>query len=161
MGLRLVPRKTIFKSLEDSINVYDAYNEILPDRLQKLTKELSNYDFEVDIYGQKESFSKEYVLTSKPCNESIKQYARAMKPQELNIIYNISGDELKFTRTKDVKFSEKYITDLIFKTMPIEEYMNIYRYYFTTVPDTKILFKILRSRFKNKILRSLGKKSNH
>ena len=157
VSLQLVPKKIKFKSVKDSVNVYDAYSEILSDRLKRLNTALKDYDFEVDLYGQKESFSKEYVLTSKHCQTRIKGYERAMKPQELNVIYNIPGNEFSFARKEDVKFSLKAIRDLIKRSMAVEDFINMYDYYYTNVSDTKILIKIIKFRFKNKILRWIGK----
>ncbi len=82
------------------MNVYDAYSEILPDRLKKLCETLKDYDFEVDLFGQKETLSKEFVVTSKHCKKRIFGYERAMKPAELNIVYNIPGTELSFAKVK-------------------------------------------------------------
>ena len=156
VGLQMSPKEIKFKSLEDSVNIYDAYSEILPDRLLRLNPALKDYDFEVDLYGQKESFSKEYVLTSKRCEKSIRGYERAMKPQELNIVYDIPGDEFNLAKKEDVKFSLKDIKDLIHKTMAVEDFIKIFSYYYTTVSDTKVLTGIIKFRFKKKLLRLFG-----
>jgi len=150
VGMQMVPIEFKFKSIAESICVYDAYSEILADRLKILCNALNDYDFEVDLFGQKESFSKEYVITSKNCKNSIKGYERAMKPAELNIVYNIPGTELNLTRSEDVIFDSKTIEDLIFKSMDINEFIENYNYYYTNVFDTKILFKILKFRILNK-----------
>ncbi len=160
LALQMVPTETKFKSLDDSMNVYDAYSEILPDRLKKLSSMLNDYDFEVDLFGQKEFFSKEFVLTSKQCKKRIYGYERAMKPTELNIIYNIPGNELSLARSEDLIFSSKTIEDLIFKSMSIEKFINDHNYYYTNVFDTKMLIKLLKFRIKNKI-RIIFRKQNN
>jgi len=157
VGLQMVPIKFKFKSVDESLNVYDAYSEILADRLKILCKTLNDYDFEVDLFGQKESFSKEYVITSKKCKKRIIGFERAMKPAELNVVYNIPGTELSFAKSEDVIFDSKTIDDLIFKTMAVEEFIDIYNYFYTNVFDTKVLFKILKFRLKNKF-RNIFKK---
>ena len=157
VNLQMVLANYRFKSINESVNVYDAYSEILPDRLKKLCETLNDYDLEVDLYGQKEFFSKKFVLTSKYCKEKIKGYERAMKPAELNIIYNIPGNELTLARSQDVIFNSQSIVNLILKTMPIEEFINNHNYYYTNVFDTKVLIKILRFRIKNKLKNILKK----
>ncbi len=157
VSLQMVPKKIKFKSLQDSLNVYDAYSEILPDRLKRMNTELKDYDFEVDLYGQKESFSKEYVLTSKQCKKSIKGYERAMKPQELNIVYNIEGDEFLLAKKEDVIFSLKDIRNLILRRMKVEEFIKIFNFYYTTVYDTRILINILKLRSKKRIAKFFGR----
>ena len=149
--LQMVPVNFRFKSIVDSVNVYDAYSEILPERLKRLCEALNDYDFEVDLYGQKEILSKEFVVTSKHCKKRICGYERAMKPAELNIIYNIPGNELSLARSEDVIFNSKTIEDLIFKSMAIEEFINNYNYFYTNVFDTKILIKILKFRILKKV----------
>jgi len=156
----MVPTETKFKSLGDSVNVYDAYSEILPERLKKLCSMLNEYDFEVDLFGQKELFSKKFVLTSKQCKKKIFGYERSMKPTELNIIYNIPGNELSLARSEDLIFSSKTIEDLIFKSMSIEKFISDHNYYYTNVFDTKMLIKLLKFRIKNKI-RIIFRKQNN
>lgn len=151
VGLQMVPMKFKFKSINDSLNVYDAYSEILPDRLKRLFETLKDYDFEVDLFGQKETFSKEFVVTSKHCKKRIFGYERAMKPAELNIVYNIPGTELSLARSEDVIFNSKTIEDLIFKSMSVEEFINIHNYFYTNVFDTKVLIKILKFRILKKV----------
>lgn len=155
--LQMVPIKFRFKSINDSLNVYDAYSEILPDRLKKLCETLKDYDFEVDLFGQKETLSKEFVVTSKLCKKRIFGYERAMKPAELNIVFNIPGTELSFAKSEDVTFNSQTIEDLIFKSMAVEEFVNNYNYFYTNVFDTKVLFKILLFRIKSKF-RNIFKK---
>lgn len=151
VSLQMASKEIKFKPIEDSLNVYDAYSEILPDRLKKMNNSLIDYDFEVDLYGQKESFSKEYVLTSKYCESKVKGFERAMKPQELNIIYNINGDDFKLARKEDVKFTIQTIRDIIFKSMAVESFIDMFSYYYTNVSDTRILISILKYRMKNRM----------
>ncbi|MEZ5194837.1 MAG: hypothetical protein R2764_00080 [Bacteroidales bacterium] len=158
VSLQMLQKEIKFKPIEDSVNVYDAYSEILPDRLKRLNESLKDFDFEVDLYGQKESFTKEFVLTSKTCKAIIHGFERAMKPQELNIVYNIRGEDFKLARRKDVVFSLQNIKDLIFKTIPAHDYVGLFAYYYTNVPDTRILISILKLRMKNRLRGYLRKK---
>lgn len=155
VGLQLVDKDYKFKPLKDAINVYDAYSEILPDRLKILCPELIDYDFDIDLYGQKESFSKDFVLTSKHCNKIIKGYERTMKPAELNIVFNIPGDELNLARKEDVVYSIDTVNAIIFRTKPIDEFINDFHYYYINIFDNKKFIKILKIRLLNKIRKSL------
>ena len=144
--IRVIDSGFKFRMLKDSLNVYDAYSEILPDKLNKLCNVLSDFDYEVDLYGRKEQFEKEYILTGKPCKKYIKSFERTMKPQELNIIFNIEGGDFVLARREDV----------IFKKQTIKDFIKEYTYFYINVFTTKVLFNILKSRLKNKI-RSLFK----
>jgi hypothetical protein len=156
VGLQIVTRDFKFKPLADSINVYDAYSEILPTRLKLLCPTLKDYDLEVDLFGQKEKLSKDFVLTSKLCTASIINYDRAMKPAELNVIYNIPGNVLSLAKREFVIFDSKSIEDLIFKSMPIAELIKNHEYFYTNIFDTKVLIKILIYRIKNKLRSYFG-----
>jgi hypothetical protein len=155
VSLQMVDKDYKFKSLKDAISVYDAYSEILPDRLKKLCPELREYDFEIDLYGQKESFSKEFVITSKHCNKIIKGYERTMKPAELNLIFNIPGVELSLAKKEDVVYSLDSVNEIIFRTKPIDEFINDFHYYYINIFDNKKLIKILIFRLLNKFRKTL------
>ena len=135
----------------DSINVYDAYSEILPEKLKVLCSKLEGYDFETDLFGQKESFSKEFVLTHKPCRNPIFSFERAMKPHELNIIFNIEGSELCLAKREDVLFTEETIKNLLYRTKPVDQFLNDFAYYYTNVFDTKKMMRIVWFNLKNKL----------
>jgi hypothetical protein len=40
-------------NIKDSLSIYDAYYEIIPSILNRFNEKISKYDYEVDIYGQK------------------------------------------------------------------------------------------------------------
>jgi hypothetical protein len=131
----------VFKPFLEAINVYDAYSEILPEKLKMLCTSLDGYDIEIDLYGKKEHYSKPFALTSKSCRNPIISFERTMKPQELNIVFNIKGDEL---RLADVR-------DIIQEKQSIEDFVNEYAYYFRNILDTKTLFDIIVARLKNRV----------
>ncbi len=161
VSLQITPRNYKFKSLDLSINVYDAYSEISSDVIKRFCKDIENYDLEMDLFGQKESFSKDYVITSKHCRKKLSGYERALKPHELNIFYNLKGNDFSLARREDVIYDDKTIDDIIFKTKPIEEYIADYTYYHNNVMDSKKMIPIILYRFKNKLFRSFRKKTQH
>lgn len=142
-----------WKSAGDSINVYDAYSEILPEKLKVLCSKLNGYDFETDLFGQKESFSKDFVLTHKPCRNPVYSFERAMKPHELNIIYDIKGNELCLAKREDVLFTEETIKNLLYRTKPVDQFLNDFAYYYTNVFDTKKMMRIVWFNLKNKLFK--------
>jgi hypothetical protein len=97
----------IFKDFNESCAVYDAYGEILPDRLKKLAPELQQFDIEVDLYGikSKEDTAHAMFLSSRKCKKPLKTFGREMKPHEMNIIEGIPGDYYSLGRKED--FDEK------------------------------------------------------
>ncbi len=90
---------------DESRAVYDSYCEILPDRLNRLTGQFHNYDYAVDLYGQKnlKHITSDYILTSKGSTMPIFEYGRKMIPHEANIISEIGGDKFQFTKLSDAK----------------------------------------------------------
>lgn len=148
--LSLADKQFDFKSLTDSINVYDAFSEILPDRLNQLNDLLISYDYEVDLYGKKDELNKDYILTSKPCREFIYGFERALKPHELNVAFNLKGIELRFAKRSDVLFYPKNANELKYNKS-IQDYISEYSYFYTNVFDTQILIRLLKHRIKKKL----------
>jgi hypothetical protein len=78
------------KSIEINY-IYDVFfeNKFLYDILNLNESELT-----IDLYGQKISYKK-FLLTTKKLNfEIIKTYGLHLRPHELNVIYNISGEDI-------------------------------------------------------------------
>ncbi|HLO59731.1 MAG TPA: glycosyltransferase [Bacteroidales bacterium] len=102
--LRLEGEPYRFKPLRDSFCVYDSYFELLPEKLKILVPELSNYDFAVDLYGEKDMLkvTAPYVITSKPTKNKLQTFQRALKPHEMNLIFNLKGDDISFARKEDI-----------------------------------------------------------
>jgi len=136
-----------FKSLDESINVYDAHSELLPGRLKKLQPLLAEYDFESDLYNKKESFTKDYILTSKTCTNYIMGFTRAMKPMEMNIIYNINGNDLVLAKREDV----------LAESLSMDEFEDEFAYFYKNIFDTDILIKLIINRMKRRIKSILKK----
>lgn len=85
-------RNYVFKKLDESNCVYDAFfeNERIAEDLN-LKEELT-----VDYYGLKPSANhKSYLLSTRKLNYKIlNKWGLSLKPYELNVIYNIKGEEL-------------------------------------------------------------------
>lgn len=89
-------RNFVFLPLSESLSVYDAYYEILPQRLAKLQPILQKYDFACDLYGLKHKamIKERYLLSSKTSDQPLYSYVRELKPHEANIIANLSGQDV-------------------------------------------------------------------
>jgi hypothetical protein len=91
----LVNRKKFsFSAFKDSLSIYDSYFEILPSIIKSFNPSLAEYDFEVNLYGEKagDGINKELVLSKTGGKKNIRQFSLNMKPHELNIIFNRSGN---------------------------------------------------------------------
>jgi hypothetical protein len=76
-----------FSELSESIAVYDAFFEVLPDRLRKCTNLLDDFDFDVDLYGTKPPhlLKRPFALTSKRQRGTpVKKFDLIRKPLEAN-----------------------------------------------------------------------------
>jgi hypothetical protein len=82
-----------FNQLHDSLSIYDAYFEILPATLKKLNPNLADYEFEVNLYGNKSEhlLNNKTVLSKISGKENIFEYGLKMKPHELNVIFDVQG----------------------------------------------------------------------
>jgi glycosyltransferase involved in cell wall biosynthesis len=96
--------KFIFPDFSASSSKYDCYCEILPKCLNTFCNYLGGYPYEVDLYGIKplEYLKAEYILTSRLTSNSIFSFAKKMQPHEANIIANIKGKDLHFSKIEDV-----------------------------------------------------------
>jgi hypothetical protein len=97
--LQLTDKELRFSKIGDSLAVYDSFHEIMPESLKTLAPHLARYDFECDLHGQKDisKLDKEFVLTSKRCEGPVKSFGRELKPIELNVIYEIEGNDIALT----------------------------------------------------------------
>ncbi len=95
--LQLLKRDWRFKKIGDSPAQYDVFHEILPEKLKTLAKNLDDYDFEVDFYGQKDlsALTSEYLLTSRSSENPIRSYGKRLKPVELNVVCEIEGEDIR------------------------------------------------------------------
>ena len=94
-----------FKSFEECLAVYDSFYELLPSRLKAIANHLTDIDITLDLNGTKDLslVSSEYVITPIKPLQYLKSYALEMRPQELNIAYEIEGDHFFLTKTTDVR----------------------------------------------------------
>ena len=95
-----------FKSLAEADAVYDSFFELQPDRLNRLTDQLRNYDYAVDLYATKSqsNLRTEYVLTSRRCARPIKSFGKSRWPLEANVIEPVPGADIHLCRTEDVRW---------------------------------------------------------
>lgn len=109
-NLQLTKKDYRFIALDESISIYDSFVEISSSILKKYCEELRDYDFEVDINGNRRFYHMEYVLTSKPVKRAILSYTSLMKPTELGIIMGMSGNKnISLCKATDVIDSHKYV----------------------------------------------------
>jgi hypothetical protein len=95
-----------FKTLDEAAAVYDSFFELQPDRLNRLTDQLRDYDYTLDLYGTKSraNLRTEYVLTSRPCRRPIASFGKTAWPVEMNVIERVPGAEIGLCRVDDVRW---------------------------------------------------------
>jgi hypothetical protein len=144
--LQIFNREPGFISIKDAVNIYDAYAEMLPRCLNRLTDKLKDFDFEVDLYGRKDSYSKPFVITGRPVRKAIVQYEKSMKPHEMNVIMDIRGDEFSLAKSEDV----------IVEPQTLQAFLSEFAYFYTSLFSSQKLIEILKYRVKNKLRMKLG-----
>ena len=137
----------VFLRFEESLIKYDAWHELLPECLNRLSGGVFDFDFSVDLHGTKrrESYTGEYVFTSKKCTSYINSFGRRMVPVEMNVINQISGNDLYLAQ---IEMIEDYgtIDDYILKrARNIENQM----YYCTTDTTNYSLFHRAKYKINN------------
>lgn len=95
----------VFMRFEESLIKYDAWFELIPECLNSLSGGIFKFDFSVDLHGAKrrESLTGEYVVTSKKCTSYISSFGRRMVPIEMNVISQISGDDIYLVRIEQIE----------------------------------------------------------
>jgi hypothetical protein len=93
-----------FQPFDQAPAVYDAFFEILPERLNQLTPAFRNYDYCVDLNGTKarHNLTEKFVLTSRPARKAIQEFGRSMWPPEANLLYEVPGNEIRLCAVDDL-----------------------------------------------------------
>ena len=93
-----------FQSLDTAVTVYDSFQEILSERLNRLTDQLADYEYTVDLHGTRSlaNIPTEFVLTTQAMRNPVKTFGDALRPLLANVIYNQPGDAISFGRTQDL-----------------------------------------------------------
>ncbi|MFQ6611108.1 MAG: hypothetical protein ACE5D7_09985, partial [Fidelibacterota bacterium] len=83
---------------------YDTWFELEPDCLKNILPDISHKDFTLDLYGTKhpESINSEFVFTTRKSSDIEKSYGLEMIPAVMNIIHNIPGDMICFSKKEFV-----------------------------------------------------------
>jgi hypothetical protein len=136
-------KKFNFSKLSESLSVYDSFFELLPEILKKLNPGLAKIDFQVDLYGDKEPDlikSSKYVLSFNKGKNIEKSYDLRMKPHELNIVFNVSGNKIFLSETGELKLKKKS-----------DVFIDNWFYYYKGTIHMKEIFRLINFKLKNKI----------
>ncbi|MEZ4953342.1 MAG: glycosyltransferase family 2 protein [Saprospiraceae bacterium] len=102
--LQLAQTQPKFKQFKESIAIYDAWFELLPECLNKLTDELKKISYAIDLYGQKNNYhiKEDYLLTTKYVIKAEKSFGAEMTPNIANVIFQIKGNEIALAKREFV-----------------------------------------------------------
>ncbi len=151
-NIQLGIRDYIFARPERSKAKYDAFFEINPEIIKSFNGNLSTYDFETDLNGLHNNYSKEYVLTTKPCKNPILSFTSLMKPAELGVMLNEIGNSgISLCKPEDIDVNlKKYYRNRRFKDIRKNYHIGI----IASIQISKHLwiegFRILRDFLKRK-----------
>lgn len=154
LPIELEKKEIRITHFDDSYPVYDAFCEILPDRLNRITSKLADYDYEVDLYGTKKPkyLKSKYLLTSKESSKAIFRFGREIKPHEYNIIAEINGHDICFAPTDKCYFAKG---TTLFDQKKLLYYYNLRGYHINgnSKIEREETLKELLVKIKKKILR--------
>ena len=137
-----------FPTMDESIAIYDSYFELSNVSFNKIIPQLAEFEITIDLYGRREQnhIHTEYVLTSQPCKNPIKQYRFQLKPMELNALLplepGIQGD-ISLCKTKDLGSPCK---------LEIKD-TRVLQYFYGRFPFKQIAKKLVSNRIRNIIRR--------
>lgn len=113
--LVLGPRKATLGSIDESLAVYDAFYEWLPDRLKRVVPGLAGVDVEMDLYATKPAtlIRADHVITTRTTRRAVESYGKVMRPLEMNIVAGIEGRGITLARREDVDFGAAATRDAL------------------------------------------------
>ena len=93
-----------FQPLDESVAVYDSFQEMLPERVNQLTNQFAGRDFTVDLYGTRSlaNIPTEFVLTTQEMKNPLATFGMARRPLLDNVIYQQPGGGIFFGKTADL-----------------------------------------------------------
>lgn len=90
-----------------TIGIYNTYDIFFENKMLHKYLDVDEHELTVDLYGNKRYFKK-YLLTTKPLDfEVIKTFGLRLRPHELNVILNVSGEDIFLYNTSEVRKSPK------------------------------------------------------
>ncbi len=85
-------------SPDQSVAVYDSFQELLPSRLNRLTDQFVNYEYTTDLNGTKSPYNipTDHLLTTQKLKNPMNTFAQLMWPLEANVITAVPGSGISF-----------------------------------------------------------------
>ena len=132
-------------SIFEDLIKYDAFFEPLSLDLNKF-EHIEN-ELIIDLYGEKNSYHKKYLLSSKCLNFKIlSSFDLTLRPHELNVLYNIKGDYFFLYDTEKIRKNKFNLRE--------KSYIK-YTYYYPMLS-----FKVLKKLIFQKIYEKIYKKGD-
>lgn len=95
-------KKYYFSTFDESLCIYDAFEEYDTSLIKKYNPQLQNYNFVLDTKLNRNSYSSEYVLTTRQVNNALLTFSSGMKPFENNLILNVPGVGISLGKSENV-----------------------------------------------------------
>ncbi|MBK8906262.1 MAG: glycosyltransferase family 2 protein [Anaerolineaceae bacterium] len=96
-----------FQPLAESVAVYDSFQEMLPERVNRLTDRFAAFDYTVDLHGTRSpaNIPSEFVLTTQELKHPLAAFGLERRPLLDNIIHQQPGTGIFFGRSADLDLS--------------------------------------------------------
>lgn len=125
--IQIGTKRYLFPTLTQSRSKYDCFKEIYPEILKECNSVLANYDFCVDLLGTRHHYDKPYVLTTKPVKNPVMTFSSLMKPTELAVVLNVSGNNgVSLGKAADVRTPKSYIRRRRYNDIKKNYFIGIY-----------------------------------
>jgi hypothetical protein len=128
-----------FTPVSEALPLYDAYFDLLPAVLGRLSPELKEYPFSNNLSGLKplSKVKEKFVLIANRIEGAAVSFGMDLKPIESNVVHRIRGEEISLVETVKVK-------SYTFKNKP-EQRKRKFQYYFGLIGYDKQLRNLMDS----------------
>jgi hypothetical protein len=96
-----------FTPLDASHAVYDAFQELLPNRLNRLSDSLAAISYTVDLNATKSRANTPtpYTLTTRPTRRALMRFGKVLRPLAANVIEGSAGQGIALAHRDDVCYA--------------------------------------------------------
>ena len=122
-----------FSTLDQSLAVYDAFEELNADIVKHHNTSLQDIDFEIDTKCNKDYYHAEYVLTIRRVSNIVRSFSAGFKPVEVAALMDIPGRGLYLTERDNVVFDKTNMRQLVINSWRTNLNMDSFMFQLTNI----------------------------
>ena len=122
-----------FSTLDQSLAVYDAFEELNADIVKHHNTSLQDIDFEIDTKCNKDYYHAEYVLTIRRVSNIVRSFSAGFKPVEVAALMDIPGRELYLAKRENVIIDKTNMRQLVINSWRTNLNMDSFMFQLTNI----------------------------